>query len=245
MNKTQWLSASKGFNVLNTQPTERTVNFDYLEVHSIFQTIQGEGPLVGVPAVFVRLSGCNLQCPLCDTDYTSQRKKYDPIGLTEYIKQQWPQTNLVVITGGEPFRQKLRETVSAMVHNGLQVQIETNGTIYDHDFFTYFKPLGDVMIICSPKAQVNQALVKHVDAWKYVVEAGFIDENDGLPLRALGSSCPVGKPPIGIDPRHIYIQPCDQVHQAPNSRNLKAAIDSCLKHGYRLCLQMHKIAGLQ
>ena len=52
-----------------------------LAVHSIFYTIQGEGPFAGETAVFVRLAGCNLQCPLCDTDYTSDRRMVGPMGL--------------------------------------------------------------------------------------------------------------------------------------------------------------------
>ena len=44
-----------------------------LQVNSVFHTIQGEGPFAGSPSVFVRLSGCNLQCPACDTEYTEGR----------------------------------------------------------------------------------------------------------------------------------------------------------------------------
>ena len=53
----------------NGQPIEKVQRtFDgTLEVHSIFKTIQGEGPFCGTPAVFIRLAGCNLQCPWCDT----------------------------------------------------------------------------------------------------------------------------------------------------------------------------------
>ncbi len=229
---------------MNTQTIEKPVNQDFLEVHSIWETIQGEGPFVGCPAVFVRLTGCNLQCPKCDTEYTANRVQTTDLALTQYIMTHFPRRKLVVITGGEPFRQKLTKAVSCLVKNGFRVQIETNGTLYDEEFFKYLRPLGDVVIVCSPKAQINKDLMPRIDAYKYVVEAGFVDEADGLPLRALGSSCPVGKPPAWFDPNSIYIQPCDEVHAAPNSRNLKAAVDSCLKFGYRLCLQMHKIAGL-
>ena len=45
-----------------------------LEVVDLWQTIQGEGPFAGMRAIFIRLAGCNLQCPFCDTDYTSKRE---------------------------------------------------------------------------------------------------------------------------------------------------------------------------
>ena len=61
---------------MNLQPIEkRTKSADgLLSLHSIFHTIQGEGPFCGTPSVFVRLAGCNLQCPACDTDYTQGRR---------------------------------------------------------------------------------------------------------------------------------------------------------------------------
>ena len=63
----------------NSQPIEkRSRDADVLEVHSIFYTLQGEGPFCGSPAIFIRLAGCNLQCPGCDTDYTSKREHLSP-----------------------------------------------------------------------------------------------------------------------------------------------------------------------
>ena len=60
----------------NTQPAEKQVKSSglILAINSIFYTIQGEGPFAGSPAVFVRLAGCNLQCPMCDTEYTSRQQ---------------------------------------------------------------------------------------------------------------------------------------------------------------------------
>ena len=73
---------------MNTQPVEKTWHdpLGVLKVHSIFNTIQGEGPLAGKPAVFVRLAGCNLQCVQCDTDYTSKEEKLSPPAIVERIK---------------------------------------------------------------------------------------------------------------------------------------------------------------
>ena len=52
---------------MNTQPTEKRTNSQNLDITEIFFTIQGEGPFSGHRAVFIRLAGCNLQCPACDT----------------------------------------------------------------------------------------------------------------------------------------------------------------------------------
>ena len=79
-----------------------------------------------------------------------------------------------------------------------------------------------------------------VDAWKYVVCEGKVDE-DGMPTSALGMS---GKPARPTNANQIYIQPSDHKDEAVNAANMKAAVESCLQHGHRLCLQLHKIAGL-
>ncbi|MEG7364337.1 7-carboxy-7-deazaguanine synthase QueE, partial [Pseudomonas citronellolis] len=93
---------------MNLQPIEkRTKSADgLLSLHSIFHTIQGEGPFCGTPSVFVRLAGCNLQCPACDTDYTQGRRAASVQEILDKV-QEYQSSGLVVITGGEPFRQDI------------------------------------------------------------------------------------------------------------------------------------------
>jgi organic radical activating enzyme len=78
-------------------------------------TFQGEGPSCGTPAVFIRLSRCNLACSWCDTKYTWDWAHYDPrkesarlavAALAEWALSMRP--GLVVITGGEPLLQQLK-----------------------------------------------------------------------------------------------------------------------------------------
>jgi len=75
--------------MLNQQLAEKRVERQdgALEIIDIFPTIQGEGPFAGEPAIFVRLAGCVLQCPLCDTDYTSGRRLISIPSLTEEIDE--------------------------------------------------------------------------------------------------------------------------------------------------------------
>ena len=76
-----------------------------LEVQELFPTIQGEGPLAGHPAVFIRLGGCNLACAFCDTEFESYRP--------------W-----------EPLRQPISPLCDGLLAEGWRVQIETNGTLW-------------------------------------------------------------------------------------------------------------------
>ncbi|MBR5101678.1 MAG: radical SAM protein, partial [Muribaculaceae bacterium] len=96
-------------------------------VNEIFYSLQGEGFNTGTPAVFVRLSGCNLCCDFCDT------RHHNGMAMTaDEIAQQvaaYKNARLIVLTGGEPALQADAE-LTATLHNvtHLPIAIETNGT---------------------------------------------------------------------------------------------------------------------
>lgn len=111
-----------------------------LRVAELFgPTFQGEGPSAGQRAVFVRLSGCNLSCAWCDTSYTWDWSRFDQAGQSRDMPagdvRDWVlarDTDLVVITGGEPLigHRRLLPLIAALTAAGRRVEIETNGTIY-------------------------------------------------------------------------------------------------------------------
>ncbi|MEU1893829.1 7-carboxy-7-deazaguanine synthase QueE [Streptomyces pristinaespiralis] len=101
-------------------------------------TFQGEGPSCGHPALFIRLSRCNLTCAKCDTKYTWDWSQFDPrkestkrsvAGLVAWASSS--PVELVVITGGEPLIQQARlvPLVRGLLAAGKRVEFETNGTI--------------------------------------------------------------------------------------------------------------------
>lgn len=111
---------------------------DQLEVSEIFESIQGEGPSIGTPALFIRLRRCNLQCIRCDTKYTwsktspgyQQYTLYTPQALADEINAS--RAPLVVITGGEPLI--WHSQIAAILprlrpFEQVLIEIETNGTI--------------------------------------------------------------------------------------------------------------------
>jgi len=228
-------------NIQPIEPKQPAID-DTIDVHSMWRTIQGEGPYVGVPATFIRLAGCNLQCPFCDTDYTSTRERMtaaDAIAKLNEIAPVFNARPLVVITGGEPFRQNITMFVQALLRTQATVQIETNGTLFLDDF-----PYRKVTIVCSPKTKkLHPEMLKNIDAYKYVVEHGKIGDN-GLPSSALGMPDIPAAPPSTTLLSDIYIQPLDSKDKKQNEANMQAAVDSCLQYGYTLCLQIQKIAGL-
>jgi 7-carboxy-7-deazaguanine synthase len=99
-----------------------------LLVNELFYSIQGESTWSGLPCGFVRLSGCNLRCRYCDTQYA-----YEPGFPTQVrdIVQQLNRINCshVTITGGEPLLQKdTPMLVSTLLQNGFNISVETNGS---------------------------------------------------------------------------------------------------------------------
>lgn len=235
---------------MNLQPIEkRTKSADgLLSLHSIFHTIQGEGPFCGTPSVFVRLAGCNLQCPACDTDYTQGRRAASAQEILDKV-QEYQSRGLVVITGGEPFRQDITRLLNVLTDAGFYVQIETNGTLepVEYPYSTMPDIRTGVYVVCSPKAgKVHPRINDVACCFKYVIAHDSIHEDDGLPLRALEhrASPYVARPPKNWA-RPIYLQPMDSKGEELNRLNLQAAIDSCMKFGYILQLQIHKIINME
>ncbi len=226
--------------LLNQQPTEKV---DYqedgsLDVIECFSTIQGEGPFAGRPAVFLRLAGCDLACPGCDTQYTVGRHRRTVHNLVDLIwsLRRFP---LVVLTGGEPFRQNLTPLVTLLLANQAEVQIETNGTLFLPGF-----PYDGVSIVCSPKTtKVNKMLQPHIHHLKYIIEHGEVYAKDGLPTTVLGARISPARPWRSFR-GEIWLQPMDSQNEEENKLNVQQAVQSCMKHNYRMSLQTHKILGL-
>jgi 7-carboxy-7-deazaguanine synthase len=109
-----------------------------MKVSEIFHSIQGEGPNVGVPSVFLRLAVCNLQCSWCDTKYSWDWEHYDygkevtEMNLEEVGRRILGyDCNHLVVTGGEPMLQQdeLVPLLRRLKEDGFTSEIETNGTI--------------------------------------------------------------------------------------------------------------------
>lgn len=237
----------------NTQPIEKPVSRGggVVEVHSIFDTIQGEGPYAGTPAVFVRLAGCNLQCEHCDTDYTTTRELMSPIDVVRAVGFEGKiRRRLVVITGGEPFRQNISQMVQALFMAGHLVQIETNGTLApianDSPWGMYPEERRKrVCVVCSPKTpKLADRMWQYIDAVKYVVSHGMIDWTDGLPYTSVGPQYGrPARPPVEWK-GEIFVQPLDHGNEQENYASTQDAVLSCLRFGHRLCIQTHKLCNL-
>jgi len=102
-----------------------------LPINELFESLQGEGVLAGVPSVFIRTSGCNLRCWFCDSYHTSWEPTHAWMDLDEIVDRVSEfDANHVVLTGGEPLIHEEAVTlINRLSDRGYHITVETNGTI--------------------------------------------------------------------------------------------------------------------
>ena len=220
---------------------------DLFWVQEIFYTIQGEGPYAGRAATFIRLAGCNLRCFFCDTDFESSDLEMSEKQILAEC-QKYP-TKLVVITGGEPFRQNLLKLCTPLWEAGFEVQIETAGTLWQKGMERGILE-HKLTIVCSPKTgTINQNIEMFCEDWKYIIRKGEVDEVDGLP----NMSTQKKDTPLKIyraEHGTIWLQPMMEYYEggdidyARTHENTQLCAQLAMKHDYRITLQMHKLLGL-
>lgn len=206
-------------------------------VKEVYYTLQGEGARAGRPAVLLRFAGCNLWsgreedrataiCGFCDTDFVGTDgaaggRYAEPAALARVVQSLWPPGVVadpyVVCTGGEPLLQLDEPLAEALHDEGLEVAVETNGTL----------PLvrGIDWVTVSPKAGAD-LLLEQGDELKLVYPQ-------------LGAS-PERFERLAFD--HFLLQPMDGPEL---ERNTRLATQYCLAHPrWRLSLQLHKVLGI-
>lgn len=104
-----------------------------LKINEIFYSLQGEGLRQGEPTLFIRLSGCNLECDFCDTKYAWEKGSnlsLDQIGTKIASLRKRHSFSWICLTGGEPLLQKIQSLVRMLKEEGFKIQVETNAILY-------------------------------------------------------------------------------------------------------------------
>jgi 7-carboxy-7-deazaguanine synthase len=100
-----------------------------MKINEIFYSIQGESSYAGLPCAFIRLTGCNLRCTYCDTQYAFEEGSEMSIAAILQAIAEFP-TRLVLVTGGEPMlQQSVHELFEDLLHRGYTVLLETGGQV--------------------------------------------------------------------------------------------------------------------
>ncbi|MDG6778356.1 7-carboxy-7-deazaguanine synthase [Thiomicrorhabdus sp. zzn3] len=212
-------------------------------VKEVFYSLQGEGFHSGRPAIFCRLSQCNLWtgreqdrdkavCQFCDTDFIGtdgqNGGRFDNAeSLCQHLLLFWPQNKedgspspFVVLTGGEPLLQVDQVLVDTLHQHGFEIAIETNGTKHAPD--------GIDWVCVSPKAGAP-LLLDHGDELKLVYPQPQLQPEKLAHL----------------DFEHFYLQPMDDKNPQISQENIRQAVNYCLQHPqWKLSLQTHKLLGI-
>lgn len=219
-------------------------------INELFETIQGEGVFTGTPAIFLRLQGCPVGCPWCDTQHTWDKSAADQVELETLLAKsaptaQWAELTAeeilaafkhqgfhakhVVITGGEPAMYDLRELAEVLESAGYRLQIETSGTFA-------LQVSAATWVTVSPKLDMPGGFLVRPDCMKRANEIKHpvamqkhIDALDNLLAK-----CPPA------DGAVIALQP---ISQRPRATEL--AIKTCIERNWRLSVQLHKYLHIE
>jgi len=191
-----------------------------LKVKEIFYSLQGEGGRQGAASIFIRLSGCNLECDFCDTDFSGgEVMTWGKILLAiREFPCQW-----IVWTGGEPTLQLTDKCLLFFKKAGYFQAIESNG-------YNCLSELLDYTVV-SPKGQKDYVseINPQVDEIRLPVRA-----NDSIPLI---ESLPKAE--------YYFLSPVFTDNQAETKANINYCVEQVKKHPeWRLSLQVHKWIGI-
>ncbi|MGF1512657.1 MAG: 7-carboxy-7-deazaguanine synthase QueE [Elainellaceae cyanobacterium] len=147
----------------SVRPASHPTADGLLPVVETFHSVQGEGTWVGVSAFFIRLAGCDVGCPWCDTK-ASWHRHHPRQSVPQLVAAAAAaQPKIVVITGGEPLLHDLTDLTQGLKRKGLHVNLETSGA----------HPLTGIFdwITLSPKRfkPPLTALYPHVNELKVVI----------------------------------------------------------------------------
>jgi len=202
-----------------------------LKINEIFWSFQGEGLRVGVPSIFLRLSGCSVQCPYCDTKDSWESDAGVSLSIEEIFseiekhREEYPQSQ-VVLTGGEPLEQDLSGIAAALKKKKYFLAIETNGV--------HFQDLPVDWWTVSPKDVtgyfIHRDLLKKTNEIKLVVNKSLTLDV----IKKVRSVVPVPVP--------IFLQPeAGDNHRYTHTFSLFRQCQEENLENTRAGIQLHKI----
>jgi len=152
-----------------------------IKVNEIFYSIQGETARSGFPSVFIRLTGCNLNCSYCDTEYA--RFNGTPMSIDSIMTEikKYKSADHITVTGGEPLLQrKTYELLDRIIEQKMDIQLETNGSMDLQSVNPGVRKIVDVKTPSSGEKSSflmkNLSFISQSDEIKFVI-SDIIDYN--------------------------------------------------------------------
>lgn len=235
----QSTASAKPCESVNPALTER------LRISEIFASVQGEGSWVGIPSVFVRVSGCNLRCRWCDTPYASWHPEGPVLPLSEIFDRVLEyKIDHVVLTGGEPMLfDPIEKFAKALKEAGKTITVETAGTI--------FRDLPCDLMSISPKLAGStpddpawhdrheklriqlDVLQRLIDSYPYQLKFVVNPEVEGLEeIEALLSKL------NGVESQRVLLMP-EGTDSETLLRRSRLLVGPCMARNWRLTQRLH------
>jgi len=218
-----------------------------LRIAEIFTSLQGEGAWLGVPSVFVRVSGCNLRCSWCDTPYASWSPEGPVMSVEEIVGEVLAGgARHVVLTGGEPL---LFEPIVALADRlreaGRTITVETAGTLY-RDLACDLMSISPKLANSTPddptwrdrheKDRTRPEVLRRLLA-TYPYQIKFVVDPEGELDRDLAEIEEV-LAAIDADPERVFLM-AEGTDGETLRRRQRALVEVCLATGYRLAPRLH------
>jgi organic radical activating enzyme len=208
-----------------------------IKVVEIFDSIEGEGSLIGYPTTFIRLEGCNLRCSWCDTKYSYDTENYKLLSLSQImLLVEEFKNKKVCITGGEPlFNEGFDILLKELLKEKYFTIVETNGTLFRESIKTLWEKHEDkIYIVCSPKPfsnfYINENLKFHIKELKFVVD-DYLEISHILNVLKKFTELPV-----------LVLQPeSNRQDMFEKSRKLQKELLTKYELEFRIIPQIHKI----
>ena len=195
-----------------------------MKINEIFYSIQGEGMNTGRPAVFVRLAGCNLKCPFCDTDF-SKSEEMTVEQIVDEVCKIGNRCGFVVLTGGEPTLQDCIQLIDDLQRCGFHVAMESNGTRRAPYNVNWLTISPKTLFVDGEASKIRQLQCDEVK----VVFDGVHEPYD-----------------FGITAKYYYLQPCDTGDPVTNEVIIQQCVEYIKNHPqWKLSLQTQKILNVR
>lgn len=151
-----------------------------MRISEIFRSLQGEGVQIGLPTVFVRTCGCNLQCSWCDTAYASA-KEGEEISVPEIVDRVRSYKTLqVCLTGGEPLLQKdVYTLIDRLLEGSFRLSVETNGSLPIDEMPCSENLLISMDIKCPSSGMVDRMVMGNIELLAPTDQLKFIVAEEG------------------------------------------------------------------
>lgn len=220
----------------------------FLRINEIFRSLQGEGESIGVPTLFIRLQGCNLEpgCKWCDTEYARDKGGGEVLDIDQIVEEACarigentsPKGYWTCITGGEPLMHlSLLPLVIGLLEKEFKVEIETNGTYEPPPWFNIVTSW--VADIKCPSSGIDSGSSLEWLGLRAQDQVKFVVANDA-DLRFVTATLASReyKPQVFISP----MLTCDNFGKVELETGwVHKVAGFCVSNNYRMSLQLHKV----